>query len=106
AGRDLSYCWALTVDPADPEHWYVSAASGPRSAHRGADARGRLYRWDGSWRPLPLPLETMPYALVATDSELLAGLAGGRMPRSGDRGETWDEIGVRVDSITALAVDV
>ena len=48
AGRDLSYCWALTVDPADPEHWYVSAASGPRSAHRGADARGRLYRWDGS----------------------------------------------------------
>ncbi len=29
AGRDLGYCWALALDPADPDRWYVSAASTP-----------------------------------------------------------------------------
>ena len=103
AGRDLRYCWAVAVDPADPERWYVSAASGPRDAHSGAAARGRLYRWAGAWEALALPDDTMPYALAAGDGELLAGLADGRILRSGDRGETWEETGVRVGSITALA---
>jgi hypothetical protein len=104
AGRDLRYCWALAVDPVDPELWYVSAASGPGAAHAGAGARGRLYRWEGSWRPLPLPSESMPYALAATGGELLAGMADGRILYSGDRGESWDELGVRLGSIVALAV--
>jgi len=103
AGRELRYCWAVAVDPADPERWYVSAASGPRAAHSGDSARGRLYRWDGTWEALALPPDTMPYALAATDAELLAGMADGRILRSGDRGEGWDEIGVRVGSITAMA---
>jgi photosystem II stability/assembly factor-like uncharacterized protein len=103
AGRDLHYCWALAVDPADPERWYVSAASGPGAAHRGATARGRLYRWDGAWRPLPLPSESMPYALVARDGELLAGLSDGHVLRSGDRGQTWDALGPPVGSIGAMA---
>jgi len=102
-GRELRYCWAVAVDPADPERWYVSAASGPRAAHSGDSARGRLYRWDGTWEALALPPDTMPYALAATDAELLAGMADGRILRSGDRGEGWDEIGVRVGSITAMA---
>jgi hypothetical protein len=103
SGRDLSYCWALAVDPADPERWYVSAASGPGTAHAGEAARGRLYRWEGSWRALPLPADTMPYALAATDGELLAGLADGRILRSGDGGERWEDAGVRVDSLVAMA---
>jgi BNR/Asp-box repeat len=102
-GRDLGYCWALAVDPADPERWYVSAASGPGAAHRGASARGRLYRWHDSWNALPLPDDSMPYALEATDGELLAGMADGRMLLSRDGGERWDELGVRVGSITAMA---
>jgi hypothetical protein len=54
AGRDLRYCWALAVDPDDPERWYVSAASGPGAAHAGERARGRLYRWaDDAWQTLP-----------------------------------------------------
>jgi len=101
-GRELPYCWALAVDPADPERWYVSAATGPRAAHSGESARGRLYRWDDSWEALPLPRDAMPYALATTDDELLAGLADGCILLSGDRGESWDEIGVRVDSITAM----
>jgi len=103
AGRGLRYCWAVTVDPADPERWYVSAASGPRAAHSGDSARGRLYRWEGEWSELALPPDSMPYALTATDGELLAGMADGRILRSHDRGEGWEEIGVRVRSITAMA---
>jgi photosystem II stability/assembly factor-like uncharacterized protein len=102
-GRDLRYCWALAVDPADPERWYVSAASGPGAAHRGAAARGRLYRWDGAWRTLALPAGSMPYALAVTDGELLAGMSDGRLLRSGDGGDSWDDVGVTVGSITAMA---
>jgi hypothetical protein len=102
-GRDLRYCWALAVDPDDPERWYVSAASGPRAAHSGERARGRLYRWHDGWRALPLPDGSMPYALAATDGELLAGMADGRILRSRDRGDSWDDVGVRVGSIVAMA---
>jgi hypothetical protein len=103
AGRDLRYCWALAVDPADPERWYVSAASGPGAAHSGERARGRLYRRAGAWQQLPLPADSMPYALVATDGDLLAGMSDGRILLSEDRGESWDAIGVRAGSITAMA---
>jgi hypothetical protein len=103
-GRDLRYCWALAVDPADPERWYVSAASGPGSAHAGARARGRLYRWhDGAWETLPIAPNTMTYALVATDGELLAGLSDGRILRSGDHGDSWDDVGLRLGSMVAMA---
>jgi photosystem II stability/assembly factor-like uncharacterized protein len=104
AGRELGYCWALAVDPVDPERWYVSAATGPGAAHSGDRARGRLYRWHDSWQELALPGDSMPYTLAASDGELIAGMADGRILRSGDRGETWDETGVRVGSITAMAV--
>jgi hypothetical protein len=102
-GRELRYCWAIAVDPDDPERWYVSAASGPRAAHRGTDARGRLYRWDGAWHALAVPGESMPYALVVADGELLAGMADGRVLRSGDGGDGFEETGVRVGSIMAMA---
>jgi hypothetical protein len=103
AGRDLGYCWALAVDPADPERWYVSAASGPGAAHRGAGARGRLYRWEGAWHALDVPGDSMPYALVAREGELLAGMSDGRILRSGDLGESWDELAAGVGSVTAMA---
>jgi BNR/Asp-box repeat protein len=102
-GRDLGYCWALAVDRADPERWYVSAASGPGAAHSTSSARGRLYRWHDSWEARPLPADSMPYALEATDGELLAGMADGRILLSRDGGERWDELGPRVGSITAMA---
>jgi hypothetical protein len=105
AGRDLGYCWALAVDPADPDTWYVSAASGPGAAHTGRSARGRLYRWEGAaWRALPLPSQSMPYALAALpDDELLAGMSDGRLLRSGDRGDSWEDLGVELDPIVAMA---
>jgi hypothetical protein len=106
AGRDLGYCWALAVDPTEPERWYVSAASGPGAAHSGTSARGRLYRWQSdAWQTLPLPPDSMPYALAATDGELICGLADGRILTSSDHGDTWNEIDVRVGPITAMAAD-
>jgi photosystem II stability/assembly factor-like uncharacterized protein len=101
-GRDLGYCWAVAVDPADPERWFVSAAPGPYVAHRGREGSGRLYRWDGAWRALAVPTESMPYALLAWDRELLAGMADGQVLRSGDGGDTWDEI-ARLDGVVAMA---
>ena len=103
AGRGLGYCWALAVDPADPECWYVSAASGPGAAHAGKSARGRLYRWRGAWQELATPPSSMPYALAAVEGELLAGMADGRIFQSGDEGDNWKEIGVRLPAITAMA---
>ncbi len=102
-GRDLRYCWALAVDPADPERWWLSAASGPFTAHAGASAHGRLYAWAGAWHALPLPSEAMPYALAVTDGELLAGMSDGRVLRSGDGGEAWDDLGLDLGPIVAMA---
>jgi hypothetical protein len=104
AGRDLRYCWAVAVDPDDPERWYVSAASGPGRAHRGASARGKLYRWEHDhWHALGLP-DTMPYALAATEDTLVAALADGRILTSPDRGDTWHAIDATTAAITAMAV--
>jgi hypothetical protein len=104
AGRDLGYCWAAAPDPADPDRWYISAASGPWTAHAGTDAAGRLYVWEhGAWRRLGLPGDSMPYALAVTDGGLLAGMTDGRILQSGDRGENWSETGVRIGSVVAMA---
>ena len=101
--RDLPYCWALAPDPSNPESWYVSAASGPRAAHSGPTANGRLYRWDGAWQRLPLPGDSMPYALAAVDDALLVGTADGRILQSGDNGETWNALAEGIGFVVAMS---
>jgi photosystem II stability/assembly factor-like uncharacterized protein len=95
-GRDRHYTWALAVDPADPDCWFVSAAPGPFHAHGARpSAQAALYRWrgQGPWEELdlglPRPLETMPYALAVTDEGLVAALRDGRLFRSDDQGNSW-----------------
>jgi hypothetical protein len=95
-GRDRHYTWALAVDPADPDCWFVSAAPGPFEAHGARpSALAALYRWrgQGPWEELdlglPRPLETMPYALAATDETLVVALSDGRLFGSDDQGEGW-----------------
>jgi photosystem II stability/assembly factor-like uncharacterized protein len=110
SGREHRYCWALAVDPDDPERWYVSAAHGPRQAHGAGAARAGLYRWEGAgpWerieQGLPRPLDSMPYALVATSAGLFAGLANGRIFSSADRGDSWEELPVRAESVVAMTL--
>jgi len=104
SGRELGYCWALAADPADPDCWFVSAARGAREAHSAGRAHGRLYRWEGNgWRELPLPSESMPYALATLADELVCGMADGRLLHSQDRGENWQTLTVTA-SIGAVAL--
>jgi hypothetical protein len=44
----------------------------------------------------------MPYALVAADGRLLAGLADGQIWESRDRGDSWHPCPREGDPITAL----
>jgi photosystem II stability/assembly factor-like uncharacterized protein len=111
-GRDRHYVWALAPDPADPDRWFVSAAPGPRRAHGDGPAHAAIYRWSGAgpWEALttglPAPLDSMPYALSASGSQLFAGLGDGRIYRSRARGDAWECLPARADAISALtAVD-
>jgi hypothetical protein len=110
SGRVHRYCWALAVDPDDPDRWYVSAARGPRQAHSGGPAQAGLYRWEGAgpWEPieegLPQPIDSMPYGLAASTDGLFAGLADGRFFSSADRGDGWEELPVRTGSVVAMTL--
>jgi photosystem II stability/assembly factor-like uncharacterized protein len=106
-GRDRHYTWSVAVDHDDPELWYVSASTGPYAAHGGRDPQARIYcRRNGQWSALggglPEPLPAMPYALVAVDGGLVAGLADGQLWRSADHGETWEALGLQGDALTEL----
>ena len=110
-GRDRHYTWAVAVDPADAEVWFVSASPGPFHAHRPGRADAYVYRRQdgGSWERLdgglPQPLDAMPYALVFAGGRLFGGLSDGRLYASPDRGDSWEELPVepRLPAITALA---
>jgi photosystem II stability/assembly factor-like uncharacterized protein len=111
-GRDRHYTWSVTVDPDDPDCWYVSASTGPSAAHGRGDPQARIYRRrDGEpWQPLagglPEPLPAMPYALLAADGRLFAGLADGQIWESRDRGDSWVPLrleGERIGALLALS---
>ena len=107
-GRDRHYTWSVAVDSDDAELWYVSASTGPFAAHGRGDPQARIYRRrNGSWEPLAGglsdPLKAMPYALLAYDSRLFAGLGDGTIWASGDRGDTWQPCVLRGDPLERIA---
>jgi photosystem II stability/assembly factor-like uncharacterized protein len=111
-GRDRNYTWSVAVDPDDPDCWYVSASTGPYAAHARPDPEALIYRrhngepWRALGGGLPEPLPAMPYALVATDGRLFAGLADGQVWESRDRGDSWTALrleGERLGRLVALA---
>ena len=107
-GRDRNYTWSVAVDPDDPYCWYVSASTGPFAAHGGRDPQALIYRRrDGEpWRALggglPEPLPAMPYALVAVEGRLFAGLADGQVWESCDRGDSWSALRLEGDQLGRL----
>jgi photosystem II stability/assembly factor-like uncharacterized protein len=107
-GRDRHYTWSVAADPEDPQLWYVSASTGPFAAHGGRDPQARIYRrragepWRALGGGLPEPLPAMPYALVAVDGRLFAGLGDGQMWESDDRGDSWRACTIRGDSVMRL----
>jgi hypothetical protein len=44
----------------------------------------------------------MPYALLATDTRLYAGLADGQLWESADRGESWTALSLEGDLLGGL----
>jgi len=106
-GRDRHYAWSVAVDPSDPGLWYVSASTGPFAAHGSGDPRAYVYRREnGGWTALagglPDPLPAMPYALVAAEGRLFAGLANGQLWESGDRGDSWRQLELREAPLARL----
>jgi photosystem II stability/assembly factor-like uncharacterized protein len=106
-GRDRHYTWSVAVDPEDPELWYVSASSGPFAAHGRGDPQAHVYRrrngaWDTLAGGLPDPLPSMPYALVATEDRLFAGLASGELWESRDHGDSWLRCDLKLPRLVAL----
>src|SRR3954447_17795730 len=107
-GRDRHYTWSVTVDPDDPDRWYVSASTGPYSAHGRGDPQARIYRRRDcdSWQPLTAgrrePLPAMPSALLATDGRVFAGLASGHLWESPDRGDSWTAMRLEGDTLVAV----
>jgi photosystem II stability/assembly factor-like uncharacterized protein len=107
-GRDRHYTWSVAVDPHDPELWFVSASTGPYAAHGGSEPQARIYRrragetWHAVGDGLPDPLPAMPYAVVAADGRLFAGLADGQIWESRDGGDHWRACNVRGDAPTEL----
>jgi hypothetical protein len=95
AGRDRRYAWALAVDVADPERWYVSAAPGPFQAHGSGSSDSAMYRWEGAgpWQMIEGPRDSHVYALAAGHDRLFAGLGDGTLLQSQDGGESWAKTG-------------
>jgi hypothetical protein len=113
SGKDRRYAWALAVDPADPDLWYVSATFSAREAHRNnGDAQALLYRkrgdapWEALDGELPRPLPYMPYALVtprARPGTLLVGFQDGALAHSGDAGDSFRTLDLKLPGLLALA---
>ncbi len=116
AGKALGYTVGLAADPADPDLWYVSAATGPRAAYRlDGHAGAALYRKRGDlpWQPvgdedgdLPHP---MPYLAVALltfpdrPNTLVAGLINGEFHLSENAGDTWRKLDAQLLHLLALS---
>jgi photosystem II stability/assembly factor-like uncharacterized protein len=110
-GLDRRYTWSVAVAPDDGVCWYVSASTGPFAAHGHGDPQARIYRrrhgepWEPLAGGLPEPLPAMPYALLAADGRLFAGLSDGQIWESRDGGDSWAAPrleGERIGSLLAL----
>jgi len=95
----MRYGWAAAGDGDDPELKFLSVARGVRAAH-GAQRHGFVVRSRGDepWRPV-LEAQAMPYALIAEEGRLYAGLSDGSVLDTTDYGATWHVLPFRLPTI-------
>ncbi len=107
-GTTLNYTWGLAVAPEDPDLWFISDSPGPQQAHASSNAEARILRWRGDGPGealsggLPDPLDSLPYALLATSDALYAGLGDGRIFVSADRGDAWRLLQLSGDTLPGV----
>lgn len=98
-GLDHRYCWSVAVDPGDPDRLLLSAASGPRSAHRSGAAESYVYRRHGE-EPWTLAGEGLPHGEGMLRPLIHRGFEPGvaylatnlGVWRTADMGGTWERI--------------
>ena len=104
------YCWSVVVDPADPDHRLLSAASGAMRAHRAGSAETYVYRKQGEnpWEHvdgLPTGDGVTRYVLAA-GSEGFYALSNAGLFRSRSHAtpnEPWDRLPLAVDDDATVA---
>jgi BNR/Asp-box repeat protein len=104
-GRDRRYTWALAVDTAEPDCWFVSASPRPFEAHGSRPAHAALYRWRGT---VPGRSSTSASRArsrrcrthAATDEGLVAAFRDGPLFLSDDRGESRRPL--EIDGLTKV----
>jgi len=102
-GLDHTYVWGLAVGPDNPETVVVSAADGPRDAHRLETAESYIYRriddgWTVAMDGLPEPEGTTRSVLAvgSTPGELLA-LNNHGLFRTLDGARSWSELPIEFE---------
>ena len=108
-GRDRHYTWSVAVDPDDPEllvrvgqYRAVRRPRPPRPAGAYLPKPRRASPGSRSKAACPSRCEAMPYALVATDGRLFAGLADGQLWQSLDQGDRWTRCTLQGDELSRL----
>jgi photosystem II stability/assembly factor-like uncharacterized protein len=99
-GLDHRYCWSVAVDPGDPEAVLLSAATGPRSAHRASTAESYLYRRRGDQPWERLTNVSIPTGEGVLRAVLRAGDEAGEcyaatnrgLYRTPDFGSNWERL--------------
>ena len=101
-GLRFRYCWAVAIDPADPETLVLSAAPGPRQAHTIEHAEFAMYRrtgnnaWEEVRAGLPESKSTRVPVVAANPAEpgVFYAAADNGVYRSADAGVTWPPLDV------------
>jgi photosystem II stability/assembly factor-like uncharacterized protein len=106
-GRDRHYTWSVSRSRRRRPLVRLGKYR-PYAAHGRGDPHARIYRrrQGEAWQPLrgglPEPLPATPYALLATNGRLFAGLANGQLWESRDRGDSWTAMPLQGDTLIAV----
>lgn len=110
---DRRYGWAVAADTAQPDIYYLSASTGPASAHGEGKANACIHRckdgqrWESLSGGLPQPLNHVLYGLltdVDAPGHTYAVLQNGGVCLSEHYGDDWTQMSFNLGSMWYRAV--